>query len=91
MDRLVRSIAIETSIPIPIIPEVIEDLLAMISSQMEEVSPDLEVEVALSPGQLRDQIMEWGYRAEDISEKDVDKILSRLIQEMTAITSEAAT
>ena len=91
MDRLVRTLTVETSIPVPILPEVIEDLLAMISSQLEGVAPDLEVEVALSPGQLRDQIMEWGYRAEDISEKDVDKILSRLIQEMTAITSEAAT
>lgn len=91
MDRLVRTLTVETSIPVPILPEVIEDLLAMISSQLEGVAPDLDVEVALSPGQLRDQIMEWGYRAEDISEKDVDKILSRLIQEMTAITSEAAT
>ena len=85
MERLVRTIRTETSIPPNLVPEVIEDLLGLISSELEVVAPDADVEVALSPTRLREQILEWGYRENDISEEDVDRILSRLIQEMARL------
>jgi hypothetical protein len=89
LDRLVRSLAVETSIPPSVIPEVIEDLLGLISSELEDVAPDPNVEIALSPRQLHEQLMEWGYRDSDLSEDDVDRILNRLIQEMSRISDGA--
>ncbi len=82
-DRLLQVLAQETSVSPLMLPDVLDDLLGLISSQLEDVIPDPDVEVALSPGHLRDQMLEWGYRREDLSEEDVDRILSRLVREMS--------
>ena len=82
-ERLLQVLAQETSVSPLMLPDVLDDLLGLISSQLEDVIPDPDVEVALSPGHLRDQMLEWGYRREDISEEDVDRILSRLVREMS--------
>ncbi len=82
-ERLLQVLAQETSVSPLMLPDVLDDLLGLISSQLEDVIPDPDVEVAMSPGHLRDQMLEWGYRREDLSEEDVDRILSRLVREMS--------
>ena len=82
-ERLLQVLAQETSVSPLMLPDVLDDLLGLISSQLEDVIPDPDVEVALSPGHLREQMLEWGYRREDLSEEDVDRILSRLVREMS--------
>jgi hypothetical protein len=90
IERLTQTLVMETSIPPVMIQEVIEDMLGLISSELEDINPDPDVEVALSPQQLHEQLMEWGYRASDLSEEDVDRILSRLILEMSRLSAESS-